>query len=77
LETEEPPSTAAEYDKMTYAMIKRLMANLQLQHSERSVDLRSQGFGTLADIGSILDAEIKEAQTLRQARADKAATTKK
>jgi len=74
---EEPPSTAAEYDKMTYVMIKRLMANLQLQNSEHSVDLQSQGFGTLADVGSILGAEIKEAQTRQQARADKAEAAKR
>jgi hypothetical protein len=74
---EEPPSTASASDKMTYFMIKRLMANLQLQNSDHSVDLRTQGFGTMADVGSILDAEIQEAKAHRQARADKAGTTKK
>jgi beta-lactamase regulating signal transducer with metallopeptidase domain len=77
LEKEEPPTKAAEHDKKAYLMIKRLMANLRLQNSDRSVDLRTEGFGTLADWGSILDAQIKEAKVHQQARAEKAGTTKK
>ncbi len=36
------------------------MANFRVEHTERSVELRTDGFGTLAEVGSFIKAEADE-----------------
>jgi hypothetical protein len=35
-----------------YRMLKALLANIRVEQTERSVELRTEGFGTLAEVGS-------------------------
>jgi len=48
---------AHEREYREYRMIKALLANIRVEHTERSVELLADGFGTLAEVGSFIRAE--------------------
>lgn len=50
------------YDR-AHRMSKAFLASLRIQRSDRSVDLRAEGFGTLADFASIVEAEAGEVES--------------
>ena len=49
----------ADHERM-FRMIKSLMANVRVEHTDRSVGVHTDGFGTLADFASIIEAEMNE-----------------
>ena len=49
----------ADHERML-RMITSLMANLRVEHTDRSVGIHTDGFGTLADLASIIEAEMNE-----------------
>jgi hypothetical protein len=49
-----------------YHMLKALLANLRVEHTERSVELLTDGFGTLAEFGSFIKAEADEEKSRDQ-----------
>lgn len=53
------PEVKAIINRMT----KALLANVRIEHTDRTIRLDSEGFGTLADVGSIIRAETKAAQS--------------
>lgn len=58
-------------------MTKALMANLRIEHTDRTLGLHSQGFGTLADLGLILKAEAKNDQRQNSVAAEGPKSTKR
>ncbi len=40
-------------------MTRSLLANIRVEHSDRSVSVKTQGFGRLADLASMIEAEMK------------------
>ena len=40
-------------------MSRSLLTNLRVEHTDRSVGIRTDGFGTLADFASMLGTEIQ------------------
>jgi hypothetical protein len=56
-------ATASELDEHGYRMIKALLANIRVEHAERSVDLFTDGFGTLAELASLIKAEASDAKS--------------
>ena len=58
-------------------MVKALLTNLRVEPTDRSVGLRAEGFGTLADFASIVEAEAREAVSQARAEGDKAKVLKR
>ena len=52
--------SVAEHELML-RMTKAFLANLRVERTDHSVDVRAAGFGTFADIASIVKAEFREA----------------
>ncbi len=52
------PATEFDEDRVFRAFNKTLLANLRVGHDDRSVDLRAEGFGTLADFFSLVEASV-------------------
>jgi hypothetical protein len=44
-------------------MWKALLANLRVEHTDRSFAVRTDRFGTLADVASVVEAESAEAES--------------
>src|SRR5262249_30957182 len=55
-----PEALAVGADAREYRMIKALLPNLRVEHTDRSVELLTDGFGTLAELGSFIKAEADE-----------------
>jgi hypothetical protein len=51
---------AHEREDREYRMLKALLANIRVEHTKRSVELLTDGFGTLAEAGSFIKAEADE-----------------
>ncbi len=49
----------ADHERM-FRMITSLMANMRVERTDRSVGIHTDGFGTLADVASMIEAETKE-----------------
>ena len=58
-------------------MVKALLANLRVEPADRSVGLRAEGFGTLADFASIVETEVHEEMSREQDGAEKAKVSKR
>jgi hypothetical protein len=41
-------------------MFVRLVTNLRVDHGDRSIDIRTDGFGTLAEFAAMLEASAKD-----------------
>ena len=41
-------------------MYTSMMANLRVEHTDRSVGVHTEGFGTIADVASMFEAETNE-----------------
>jgi hypothetical protein len=57
-----------EREYRAYRMIKTLLMNIRVEHTERSVELLTDGFGTLAEVGSYIKAEADEQKSHDQGR---------
>jgi hypothetical protein len=59
---EHPTSDARDLEAhdRSIRMYRALLANLRIEHTNRSVGLHTDGFGTFADFASILEAEAKD-----------------
>ena len=62
----DPEALAVGAHERAYRMIKALLANSRVDHNDRSVDLRTDRFGTLAEFGSIIKAESNELKSRDQ-----------
>jgi len=60
MEQPDPAALAVGAHEREYRMIKALLANIRVEHTERSVELLTDGFGTLAEIGSFIKAEADD-----------------
>ncbi len=58
-------------------MVKALLTNLRVEPTDRSVDVRAEGFGTLADFAAIVEAEDREARARGQERLEKSKVSKR
>jgi len=54
MEQPDPEALAVGAHEREYRMIKALLANIRVEHTERSVELLTDGFGTLAEVGSFI-----------------------
>jgi hypothetical protein len=62
----DPEVLAAAAHEPTDRMILKLLTNLRVKHTDRSVDLRADGFGTLSEFGSIIKAEFDQTMSHNQ-----------
>ena len=53
------PEVASELNGHALPMVKGLLANLRVGHDNGSVQLHTAGFGTLAELGAIIEADLK------------------
>jgi hypothetical protein len=60
MEQPDPKALAVGAHEREYRMTKALLANIRVEHTERSVELLTHGFGTLAEVGSFIKAEADE-----------------
>ena len=59
-------------------MLKQLAANVHVEHTDNSVAVRAQGFGTLADgFAAIFDGKAQESKARAAARTDAKNSVKK
>jgi hypothetical protein len=56
IEQPDPKALAAAQER-EYRIIRTLVTNIRVERTERSVEVRTDGFGTLAEIGSLITAE--------------------
>jgi len=54
MEQPDPAALAVGAHEREYRMIKALLANIRVEHTERSFELLTDGFGTLAEVGSFI-----------------------
>jgi beta-lactamase regulating signal transducer with metallopeptidase domain len=62
LEHPDPADLAVDANARADRMCKALLAGLRVRRSDRSVDVRAEGFGTLADLASIVEGDVGEAK---------------
>ena len=43
-------------------MIKAMVANVRVEHTDNTITVRTQDFGTLADFATIVEAEAQESK---------------
>ena len=58
LEHPGPDGAVGELHGRGLRMVKTLLANLRVGHGHGSVELQTEGFGTLAELGALLEADI-------------------
>ena len=58
-------------------MAKAILANARIEHTDHTIGVHAEGFGTLGDVGSIIRADIAEAQSRAPVAADKPKSTKR
>ena len=46
------------------------MAGLRVEHTERTITVQTQGFGTLADFAAVVEGQVKETKARVAARTD-------
>jgi hypothetical protein len=63
VEHPDPEALAAGAHDRIFRMVKALLANIRVERTDRSIDCRTGGFGTLADFASIVEAEAGEERT--------------
>jgi hypothetical protein len=63
LENPDPAAPVTEAEARACRMLKALLSHLRIERSDRSVDLRAEGFGTIADFASIVEAQGRDDQT--------------
>jgi hypothetical protein len=61
------PPKAGAHD-LAVRMLKALAANVSVQHTDKTISVRTQGFGTLADFAVIVDSEAQESRVRASAR---------
>jgi hypothetical protein len=69
-----PEALGVEADEAAYReyrLIKALLANLRVEHTERSVELLTDGLGTLAEFGSVIKAEADAGKAHRPGQGSK------
>ena len=50
-------------------MVKALVANVRVEHTDNAITVQTQGFGTLADFATIVEGEVQGVESPRpQAR---------
>jgi hypothetical protein len=62
------PEVAA-YDLMV-RMLKALAANVRVEHTDNAITVQTQGFGTLADFATVVEAEAQDSKARVAARRD-------
>ncbi len=58
--SQKPDSTALDFEHRNSVMLKSLLTNLRVGHDVRSVDIRAEGLGTLAEFASFIEDGLKE-----------------
>jgi hypothetical protein len=61
-----PGATASESHDRALRMIKTLLTNLRVGRGDHAVDLRAEGFGMHAELGAIVDAELRKLEKAAQ-----------
>jgi hypothetical protein len=68
IEQQDLEGPTVEPDEREYRMLKALLANIRVEHTDRSVELLTEGFGTLAEVGSFIKAQAGEEKSRDQGR---------
>jgi beta-lactamase regulating signal transducer with metallopeptidase domain len=77
VEHADPDSMADAANVRAYRLFKAFLEGLVIQRTDRQIELHTKGFGTLADIASLIESEIKEAKEQHRIAMDKAKSTKR
>ena len=51
-------------------MLKALVANVRVEHTDNAITVQAQNFGTLADFAAIVESEAHESKARGVARQD-------
>jgi hypothetical protein len=70
IERNAPKAPDAGAHDVILRMLKALMANVRVLHTDNSVGLRSDGLGTLADVALVVDGEAQESKARAAARSE-------
>jgi hypothetical protein len=57
-ESNEPAAEADEAEIRAVRVMKKLLTQIRIESFEHSVEVRAEGFGTIADLASILEADL-------------------
>jgi hypothetical protein len=57
-------------DGLVVRMYKALLTGVRVEHSDNTITVRTQGFGTLADFAAIVEGQLKESETGVEVRND-------
>jgi len=68
LEREPPGAKIDDAEDLEIRVFKALLANLHVERDDRSVTLRAERFGTLADVGAWVDAQFNPEAALKPDR---------
>jgi len=67
----EPGTTVDEFLNRGTLMFKTLLTNLRVEHDDLAVDVRAEGFGTLAEFGAVVETEINDDANRKRDKGDR------